>query len=67
MSSRTGALLLDESLGAIMNLISRNKFPIPTYKLGDKRVIDLAVLRAFFEAGRRSCAPLWPGNVMRSR
>ena len=35
--------------GAIMNLISRNKFPVPTYKLGKKRVIDLAVLRAFFE------------------
>jgi hypothetical protein len=33
-----------------MNLISRNKFPVPTYKLGKKRVIDLAVLRAFFEA-----------------
>ena len=38
--------------GAIMNLISRNKFPVPTYKLGKKRVIDLAVLRAFFEAKR---------------
>jgi hypothetical protein len=36
--------------GAIMNLISRDKFPVPTYKLGKKRVIDLAVLRAFFEA-----------------
>ena len=36
--------------GAIMNLISRNKFPVPTYKLGKKRLIDLAVLRAFFEA-----------------
>jgi len=32
-----------------MNLISRNKFPVPTYKLGKKRVIDLVVLRAFFE------------------
>ncbi|HWO28765.1 MAG TPA: hypothetical protein VNO32_08190 [Candidatus Acidoferrum sp.] len=30
--------------GAIMNLISRNKFPVPTYKLGKKRVIDLVVL-----------------------
>jgi hypothetical protein len=38
--------------GAIMNLISRDKFPVPTYKLGKKRVIDLAVLRAFFEAKR---------------
>ena len=28
------------------------KFPVPTYKLGKKRVIDLAVLRAFFEAKR---------------
>jgi hypothetical protein len=36
--------------GAIMNLISSNKFPVPTYKLGKKRVIDLAVLRTFFEA-----------------
>ena len=35
--------------GAIMNLISRNKFPVPTYKLGKRRVIDVAVLRAFFE------------------
>ena len=35
-----------------MNLISRNKFPVPTCKLGKKRVIDLAVLRAFFEAKR---------------
>jgi hypothetical protein len=38
--------------GAIMNLISRNKFPVPTYKLGKRRVIDLAVLRAFFDAKR---------------
>jgi len=36
--------------GATMNLISRNKFPVPTYNLGKKRVIDLAVQRAFFEA-----------------
>ena len=28
------------------------KFPVSTYKLGKKRVIDLAVLRAFFEAKR---------------
>jgi hypothetical protein len=35
---------------AIMNLISRDKFPVPTSKLGKKRMIDLAVLRTFFEA-----------------
>jgi hypothetical protein len=42
--------------GAIMNLISRNKLPVLTYKLGKKRVIDLAVVRSFFEAkeGRRA-------------
>lgn len=36
--------------GAIMNLVSRDKFPVPTYKLGKRRVIDRAVLQAFFEA-----------------
>lgn len=38
--------------GAIMNLITREKFPVPTYKLGKRRVIDRTVLRAFFEAKR---------------
>ena len=36
--------------GAITNQISRDNFPVHTYKLGKKRVIDCAVLRAFFEA-----------------
>lgn len=36
----------------LMNSISRGTCPVPTYKLGGRRVADRQVLEAFFEAKR---------------
>ena len=33
---------------SVKNAITRETFPVPTYKLGKKRVIDRDVLAAFF-------------------
>tara|TARA_X000001382_G_scaffold38582_1_gene25795 strand:+ start:364 stop:570 length:207 start_codon:yes stop_codon:yes gene_type:complete len=38
---------------SVLNSISREDFPIPTYKLGKKRVADVEVLNAFFETKRQ--------------
>lgn len=46
---RDAAPLFGMTFDSIKNLISQNKFPVPTYKLGRNRVIDKDVLQAFFE------------------
>ena len=37
----------------IKNSVSMNRFPVPTFKLGRTRVIDKAVLDAFFEQKKK--------------
>tara|TARA_R100001443_G_scaffold108702_2_gene119502 strand:- start:6035 stop:6235 length:201 start_codon:yes stop_codon:yes gene_type:complete len=46
------AELFGISKGALMNSISREKFPLPTYRLGRHRVADKQVVEAFFKARR---------------
>jgi len=46
------AELFGISKGALMNSISREKFPLPTYRLGRHRVADKQVVEAFFQARR---------------
>lgn len=36
--------------GSAMNALSRERFPVPTYRLGKRRVISKAVLKAYFDA-----------------
>jgi hypothetical protein len=36
----------------LKNLVSQDKFPVPTYRIGRRRVIDREVLRAFFAEQR---------------
>ena len=45
----TAAPLFGMRFATLKNQISMNTFPCPTYKLGRRRVIDRAVLAAFFE------------------
>jgi len=40
--------MLGMSYASAKNLVSLNKFPVPTYKLGRRRVVDRYVLKAFF-------------------
>ena len=40
------------SRSSAYNLISRQTFPVPTYKIGKHRVADKAVVEAFFDEKR---------------
>jgi ribosomal protein S7 len=44
--------LLGMSVKGLHNSVHRENFPIPTYKLGKKRVADKAVVTAFFDMKR---------------
>jgi|TARA_B100001094_G_scaffold318911_1_gene363053 hypothetical protein len=46
------AALFNMSKGGLLNAISREEFPLPTYRLGKQRVADRQVVEAFFEARR---------------
>mgnify|MGYP001392403275 CR=1 FL=1 len=46
------AELFNMSKGSLLNAISREEFPLPTYRLGKQRVADREVVRAFFNAKR---------------
>ena len=49
---KDAAPLLGMTLGSARNLITLNKFPVPTYKLGRRTVVDRDVLNAFFAEQR---------------
>jgi predicted DNA-binding transcriptional regulator AlpA len=40
------------SLQTVRNMISQKTFPLTTYKIGKRRVVDREVLRAYFEEKR---------------
>lgn len=44
--------LLCMSTKGILNAVSAERFPIPTYKVGKHRVADREVVRHYFEAQR---------------
>ena len=46
------AELFKISKGGLLNAISREEFPLPTYRLGKQRVADRQVVEAFFKARR---------------
>ena len=46
------AELMGMSVQGLLNAVSRGNFPVPTYKLGKKRVADKTVVESFFEAKR---------------
>jgi hypothetical protein len=46
------AELFNISKGGLLNAISREEFPLPTYRLGKQRVADRQVVEAFFKARR---------------
>lgn len=50
MTIQEAAPLFGMSYGAIMNQISAEKFPCPSYKLGRRRVMSREVVAAFFQA-----------------
>lgn len=43
------APLFGVSFDTLKNLVALKKFPVPTFKLGRRRVMDKEVLRAFFD------------------
>lgn len=45
---KEAAPLFGMTFESIKNAVSLDKFPVPTYKLGRRRVIDRDVLAAFF-------------------
>lgn len=47
------AQLLDMSVKGLQNSVQRENFPIPTYKLGKKRVADKEVVNKFFQNKRQ--------------
>ncbi len=49
-------LFLYKSKQSAYVAISRGCFPVPTYKLGGRRVADREVVREFFRAQRRAGA-----------
>jgi predicted DNA-binding transcriptional regulator AlpA len=49
---KDAAPLFGMSVQTIKNAISLGKFPVPTYKLGKRRVFDRQVLAAYFEEQR---------------
>lgn len=40
------------SVGAARNKVADESFPVPTYKLGGRRVVDKAVIEEFFRLRR---------------
>jgi hypothetical protein len=49
VSLRDAAPLFGLSFETITNMVAQDKFPVPTYKLGRRRVIDKEVMQAFFD------------------
>lgn len=50
---REAAALFGMSVESARNSVAMDRFPVPTYKLGKRRVIDKDVLAAFF-AGQKA-------------
>jgi hypothetical protein len=48
ISLKDAAPLFGMTFETVKNMVSMDKFPCPTYKLGRRRVIDKEVLAAFF-------------------
>lgn len=49
ISITEAAPMFGMTVSGIRNSIFREKFPVPTYRLGKQRVIDKVVLAAYFE------------------
>ncbi|MDC1436986.1 helix-turn-helix domain-containing protein [Gammaproteobacteria bacterium] len=49
------AEIMSMSLKGLHNALHNKQFPIPTYKLGKRRVADKEVVERFFEQKRSEC------------
>lgn len=49
ISITDAAPMFGMTVSGIRNSIFREKFPVPTYRLGKQRVIDKEVLKAYFD------------------
>lgn len=47
------AHLFGMTFDSVKNLVAKDKFPVPTYRLGRMRVVDKDVLAAFWDQQRR--------------
>lgn len=54
MSLEEVAPLFGLQVGSLKNLINTGKFPVPTYKLSRRHVVDKEVLAAYFETQRKA-------------